>query len=251
MKNKIILHLPHASTILPTEFYKNELKLNKQEINQFNLDVTDLYTDELFNADKYTHIKAKYSRIFCDVERYSKDNKEPMAKVGMGMIYTKNLEGTEFVKTCKNYKREVLKNYYKPYHNNLCETVKKEIKTNTVVMLDCHSFSNKTVQSFAKLEYVPEICVGFNYLSKKNFKLITTIIYYFQELGYDVIMNYPYSGSIVPNKIKEKRTKNFYSVMIEINRDLYLIHNEKSENFTKLQQDILFLEQLIEKIDLK
>ena len=216
MKNKVILHLPHASTALPTEFYKNELKLNKEELNQFNLDMTDLFTDELFNAGKYMHINAKYSRIFCDVERFVKDRKEPMAKVGMGMIYSKDINGKDFIKTDKEYKKEVLKNYYQPYHKNLTETIKTELKTNTVIMLDCHSFSNKTIQCFAKLDYVPEICIGFNYLNKKNYKLITTIIYYFQELGYEILMNYPYSGSIVPDKIKEKRTKNFYSVINDI-----------------------------------
>ena len=119
MKNKIILHLPHASTELPQEFFNNQLLISKEELNQFNVDITDLYTDELFNANQYTKVKAKYSRIFCDVERFAKDFKEPMAKLGMGKIYSKNLQGETFIKTDKKYKKEVFKNYYKPYHKEL------------------------------------------------------------------------------------------------------------------------------------
>ena len=239
MKNKIILHLPHASTELPAEFYKNKFLISKEELNQFNLDMTDLYTDELFNADKYIHVKAKYSRIFCDVERFDKDFKEPMSKVGMGMVYSKDLTGQIFIKTDKKHKNNVLKNYYRPYHKNLTEIVKDEFKIKTVVLLDCHSFSNKTIECFAKLDCIPDMCIGVNYANKHNYKLITTILYYFNELGYDVMINHPYSGSIVPNKISEKRNKNFYSIMIEINKDLYLKNNnEKSENFNKLKNDI-------------
>ena len=251
MKNKIILHLPHANTELPKEFYNNDLLKSSKELNQFNLDMSDLYTDELFNAEKYTHVQAKYSRIFCDVEKFVKDFKEPMAKLGMGMIYSRDLKGEMFVKTDRKYKKEVLKNYYKPYHQELTDVVKNELRENNVILLDCHSFSRKTIQSFAEVDYIPDICIGVNDATKHNYKLITSVLYYFNELGYDVMINYPYSGSIVPNKIK-KRTKNFYSIMIEINKDLYLnANNEKSENFNKVKNDIFFLEQLIEKMDLK
>lgn len=250
MKNRIILHLPHASTELPTEFYKNELLIDKEKLSNFNLDMTDLYADELFNADKYKHVKAKYSRIFCDVERFVKDSKEDMSKVGMGVIYTKDLTGKNFIKFDKKYKNEVLEKYYYPYHENLTKTIKEGLKDSVVVLLDCHSFSPQTVKRFTEVDYVPDICLGINDANKRNYKLITTILYYFNELGYDVMINYPYSGSMVPNKISEKRNKNFYSIMLEINKDLYLNNNEKSKNFNKLKKDIWFLEQLIEKMDL-
>ena len=79
MKNKIILHLPHTSTELPIEFYNNIL-IDKEALWQFNFKITDMFTDDLFNAGKYQHIKTKYSRIFCDVERRFKSSKEPMYK---------------------------------------------------------------------------------------------------------------------------------------------------------------------------
>jgi N-formylglutamate amidohydrolase len=225
--------------------------IDKEALGQFNFNMTDVFTDDLFNAAKYQHIKAKYSRIFCDVERRIKPAKELMSKYGMGVIYTKDLEGKTFIQPDKQYKKDVINNYYKQYHKNLTEIIKSEIKDNTVVLVDCHSFSNETLKCFGKISYVPDICIGVNYISEYNMKLITLVVYYFEQLGYDVMLNYPYSGSMVPNKINEKKANNFYSIMIEINKRLYLWGINKSPKYNELKSEINTLLKMIEAIDLR
>ncbi len=76
MKNKIVLHIPHSSLKLTREFVNVEKLLTKKEVQKFNLQMTDLYTHELFKSLSCPIIKAKYSRICCDVEKFSDDEKE-------------------------------------------------------------------------------------------------------------------------------------------------------------------------------
>lgn len=59
---------------------------------------------------------------------------------------------------------------------------------------------------------------------------------FFDKAGYSVGINWPYEGSIVPME-HYKKNKNVNSIMLEINRALYLKDptNEKSENYLKIK----------------
>ena len=61
----------------------------------------------------------------------------------------------------------------------------------------------------------------------------------FKERGYEVNLNTPFSGSLVPFEYYLKE-KSIQSVMVELRRDLYMNEKtgEKNENFDKLKQDI-------------
>jgi len=68
MKNKLILHLPHSSTNIPlNEGYIVDSIALESEI----LKLTDWYTDDLFYSEGDEMIKAEFSRIFCDPERFT------------------------------------------------------------------------------------------------------------------------------------------------------------------------------------
>lgn len=78
---KILLHMPHVSLKLPKSFYKG-LLINKCLLNKYNLLMSDLGIDTLFKDVKAHKIKAKYSRLYCDVEKFKDDNLEIMSKYG-------------------------------------------------------------------------------------------------------------------------------------------------------------------------
>lgn len=249
MKNKIILHLPHSSLELPDTFYNEDLLASKEEIEYYNLQVTDLYTDDLFSSELYDSVKAKYSRLFCDVERFPIDIKEEMSKYGRGMIYTKDLKGNIIRKSNNLYKKEVLNNYYNQYHTQFSEKINYELsKNDKVIIIDCHSFGSDVIESMADMPLLPDICIGFNNVNNRNYKLIITSLIYFTNLGYNVMLNYPYKGSIVPNKIKNK--KNLYSMMIEINKEVYLNGLNKNERYDKLKYDLNMLFRILGNITL-
>ena len=77
----IIMHMPHVSLKVPKSFYKG-LIISKNLFNKYNLEMTDFGIDTLFKDFKYKKIKPKYSRLYCDVERFKDDKLEIMSKYG-------------------------------------------------------------------------------------------------------------------------------------------------------------------------
>lgn len=231
--NKIILHIPHSSLKLPKKFWMF-VCASKEIVDKFVYDICDIKTDKLFGKNLCKKIKAKYSRVYSDVEKYADDKEEVMSRFGMGAIYTKTNLNVEFIKPSLEYKESVLTNYYYPYNKRLFNAVNKELrKDNKLILIDCHSFGRDIIMFEEKKENLPDICIGFNKVYNK--KLIDFVFNFFKEKGYRVSYNYPYSGTMVPSGIDEKPLQNFSSVMIEINKEIYI--NNK-QNFIKIQNHL-------------
>ena len=240
-KNQIILHIPHSSIIIPEVFYQNNLQLKEDEVSDFNLAITDLYVDELFPTQKYMTIKAPLSRVYCDVERFEDDEKEEMSQYGMGVVYSKTHQGKKIFNLRKDYKEIVLSSYYRPYHEKLDAIIKQLInfEDKKTILIDCHSFS-KDILINKDDEEIPDICLSMdsNYY---NEKLLNFTKSFFERHGYKVKVDFPYKGSMVPNYLIENKKDNFASIMIEINKNLYLEKYErKTRGFTNLYSLLSF-----------
>ena len=72
----LILHIPHSSDRIPMD---KGYVVGKKILDQEIIKLTDWYTDELFFFEDSIIIKADFSRIFCDTERFSEDSQEVMA----------------------------------------------------------------------------------------------------------------------------------------------------------------------------
>ena len=219
-KIKVLLHMPHVSLDVPNEFYDG-LLIPKWLFHKYNLEMTDLGIDELFKGYNYTKVIPKYSRLYCDVERFRDDSKEIMSKYGEGVVYTNLYDGTLFHQHDNNYRNKVL-SYYDEYHKNL-DNITKELLNdeNTLLILDCHSFSDKMTSHFYK-EPFPDICIGVEdeYYDQE---ILDMIINKITQLGYTYKINYPYKGSLVPNCVINKEAKGkVVSIMLEINKKIYL-----------------------------
>lgn len=243
--NNIILHIPHSSLHLPNDFWENTV-CEKSVVDEFNYNITDLYTDELFNNAKYRSIVAPYSRIYCDVERFAEDDKEIMSKFGMGFIYTHTNTGKRFFESNEDYRQKVFNNYYKKLHSDLDRIIENSITKNTTILLDCHSFSKDIIMFADKKENLPDICIGFDNIYYSE-ELVNFIKNYFENCGYRVSLNNPYLGTMIPDKYIENKIDNMYCVMIEINKKIYLKDNyQKNENFNNLQKQI---DKLLNKLE--
>ena len=94
-KLKVLLHIPHTSLRLPKIFYKG-LLISKEELRKYNLKISDLEVDYLFKDIKGKRIKAKYSRLFCDVEKFKDETQEFMSKYGyLSALKSLNYEDAE------------------------------------------------------------------------------------------------------------------------------------------------------------
>ncbi len=72
-KPYILFHIPHASLKLPKIFSTICIK-DKNYIEKTNLFLSDYLTDQLI-PKSYPKLIFKYSRIFCDVEKFKEDKK--------------------------------------------------------------------------------------------------------------------------------------------------------------------------------
>ena len=89
MKLALVIHVPHASTFIPSEV-RDQFLLEDAALVGEAMESADLWTDALAREawPDAEHVVADIARIVVDVERYADDDQEPMARVGRGMIYS-------------------------------------------------------------------------------------------------------------------------------------------------------------------
>ena len=223
---EIIKHIPHACLAFPDDYGDYELTRIYGNYKIENYKLADLFVDELFKDIKGVEVKATYSRLYCDIERIKDDEKEPMSKIGQGYIYKKSLiDGRKYrrhlIVDGKNL-LECIDEYYDEHHQRLTDETKKILsKGKKVLILDLHSYSDEQAKLIGKKEPFPDICIGIN---EDNYdqRILDWIIKKIKEKGYTYQINYPYSGSIIPNGLTKEELQNVYSIMIEVNKRLYL-----------------------------
>ena len=192
--------------------------------------MADLYSNELFAPllKRFGGFVANFSRVVADVERFSPDKKEPMAKVGMGALYTRASDGKTIRHLTPAERKHCMDSLYRPYHRELTDNVKQCLKKfGKCLILDCHTFpaTPRPYEPDHKTNR-PDICLGIDkfhtppaLLKKLHVNL---------RRRFTVKINSPFSGTIVPLAYYQT-DKRVQSIMIEVNRKLYM--NEKT--FTK------------------
>ena len=216
---KLILHIPHSSTKIPmNKGYVVDQEVLDREI----LKLTDWYTDDLFSLVGSIQVRADFSRIFCDTERFTDDSLEVMAKFGMGVLYEKADDGSKIRTVSPELRKEVLDHYYWPHHFTLNQSVNDQLKAHgKAIIVDCHSFPHiPLVRDLSKDQNRPDFNIGTDAFHTPQL-LIDLSKEFFEERGYSLGVDWPYSGSLVPLDHYQK-TKEVTSIMLEINRKLYL-----------------------------
>ena len=227
----MILHIPHSATYVPETFEVLEGVSFEKELQR----MTDWFTDELFDFEEATKLVFPYSRLYCDIERFRKDSDEPMARKGMGVCYTNTSYGTELREISSKEKIFIKSSIYDKHHKKLELLVAEELQEQGLALIiDCHSFSNIPLPHEDSTTR-PDICIGTDSFHTP-IELIEHVCKYFEKEGLNVAINEPFAGTMVPLKFygKDKRVK---SIMIEINRKLYLDKmSKKNENFKNIKQ---------------
>ncbi len=201
MRN-IIQNIPHSSTAGVFD-----PKIGKWPRNPYLLangigNLTDFYTDYLFASDiEGVHsVVFPYSRFVCDVERLDDD---PMENIGQGIIYTKfgAIERGELDES----ERDAILKLRLGHLNRLTELL-----VDGSVLIDCHSFTPESDEQ-------SDICVGYNDDWSYDPRVVDVVVSGFRKRGYSVSENTPFSNPITPNS-----DHNYASVMIEVNKRVYM-----------------------------
>lgn len=229
-----ILHIPHSSTIIP---HGTEFLVDDQTIQQELLKLTDWHTEDLFAVPGHLQIIAPYSRIFCDTERFADDALEVMAEKGMGVLYTTLDDGRPLRKVNPALRKQVIDQYYRPHHRNLSDAVTNKLAAHgQVLIIDCHSFPDKPLQrDLNKTLPRPDFNIGTDPFHTPQ-ALIDASVEFFEKKGYSLGINWPYAGTIVPLEQFRKKQQ-VHSIMLEINRRLYLKEGtaERSANYEQIK----------------
>lgn len=250
MKNKLILHIPHSRLSLPVGF-ASKTTIDRGELETFVCDMCDMYTDKLFDCSGCKRVMPKYSRVFCDVEKFDNDNIETMARYGMGFIYSKTHYGKIFLNANSEYKDEIRGTYYKPYHerfNANCDAAISSLgEGEKLIIVDCHSFSDELVLTTDRRDF-PDICIGFNDVCSDE-HLVNFTKKHFEDAGYSTSLNHPYSGSMIPSNHLDCHEK-ILSIMIEIHKRTYMDVKtyKKSAGYRKLKHTISAYLKTLQKI---
>ena len=226
MKNNVIIHVPHASLNLPNIFF-DKIVLDKDYIERENIFISDYLVDKFIPQNYENVLQFNYSRLFCDVERFKDDKLEKMAKIGMGCIYEKDSNGNSFITINDQYRNTIINCYYDKHHKLLCDLAEKMINLyGRCYLVDLHSFSDAFVFKIFGIDNCPDICIGYQ-KEFGNDELLELTINHFKRYHYKVGINYPYRGSIVPDKYYYKKDPSVISIMIELNKRIYLDENKK------------------------
>ena len=219
----LILHIPHASVDVPSE-WRGSFPVTEEELQLELLQMTDRYTDELFAAAAAPGdavVEFPVSRLLVDPERFVDDEEEIMSQRGMGVVYLRRHDGGQLRLDLRD-KAELVRRYYNPHHEALRKAVSKHLRQHKqAVIIDCHSFPSRPLPYELVQEVErPHICIGTHHHHTPGW-LEDTLVSTYEGFGYEVRVNTPFAGTIVPAHHFE-RERRVASAMIEIRRDLYM-----------------------------
>jgi N-formylglutamate amidohydrolase len=228
----VVFHVPHDSTHIPADV-RNQFSLDDAKLEHELLAMTDHKTLDLFAIGvPYAQVvRAPVSRLVLDVERFEDDHFEPMALRGMGAVYTKTHDGQTLRHPLTDAQRQkLLEDCYRPHHAALTVATQTALQeSGLAVIIDCHSFPAMPLPyEVDQTARRPPICIGTDafHTPVALARLLTDA---FERAGYEVGLDTPFSGSMVPTEYF-KKDRRVISVMLEVRRDLYLTEKSRLPN---------------------
>lgn len=252
----IVLHVPHAKKNIPSllwtapqPFVTSHQEVVGNYIMEDSRPIIDWYTDELFipseENERIKSIVFQLNRAICDVcAPITHDPLEKKLGICMHTFCWWRMRTNEARNTCyKNYVahhhalEDLLTDCSIAYNRGY-----RTYPSNPILLIDCHSFSASPTALCPEPSDI-DICLGYNDdWSRPSDDTLQVVADYFQEKGYKVGLNTPFSCS----KTVEVPI-NYHSLMIEVSKRLYMDEEtlEKTEDFAQLQSDLQALYPLL------
>lgn len=227
----VVLHIPHDSLVVPAQV-RGQFVLDDGELSAELYRMTDHQTLAIFAGRSCATavVRAPVSRLVVDVERFESDAIEPMARRGMGAVYTSTSQGNPLRRSLSAVEREwLLATYYRPHHARLETAVNSAIdRYGCCLVIDCHSFPARALdyEMADPATPRPDVCIGTDEWHTHP-ALAGAFAEAFQRAGWSVALNAPFSGAIVPAS-RFRRDSRVAAVMVEINRRLYWRESDRA-----------------------
>lgn len=214
----LLVSIPHAGSEVPEEV-ADIISLSDQDL----LGYTDLHTAKIFNIDDVHLVTANISRVVVDVNRAPDDISREYEQAAEGVIVHTTWDGKSVYK--KDPSQEIADVLIRKYHDPFHEQIDKIIP-HVRFLIDGHSYLpvGPKLKRDTGVER-PDINIGnmnFSTCSREH-----TIFFreFFEERGYTVRINFPYSGKyILGHHCHRRRIPPFLvpGIQIEINQGLYI-----------------------------
>ncbi len=199
----LILAIPHATGCFDETLWSDGT-LVRQDAALW----TDWFTDDLFGGAATGDNSAIFpvvggvSRFDCDLERLERD---PMEAIGQGRLYRRSPSGATRIIPAD--RAECWIREWVEYRERIVAASRRGPRP---FVLDCHSYP--TV-------FCPEVdvCLGFNEDASRPAQEVLNLAFrIFDEAGFRVAFNRPYSNSLTPDGYEGP------SLMIELRKGVYM-----------------------------
>jgi len=233
----LLLHIPHDATAIPPDEGRDFL-LSEAELRAESLRLTDAHTAALYaeGLPPEDFVRAEVSRLVVDVERFADDAQEPCARVGMGATYVRTADGRPLRALTPERRAELMARHYWPHHHQLDASAAVRLaRFGRCLVLDAHSFPTGPLPTQLAFGPSPEIGIG-TQPGHTPPALRDFAVSFFRDRGYEVGVDVPFSGAMVPNACFSRESR-LWSVMIEVRRDLYMDETtgERHAGFARMQ----------------
>ena len=236
----ILVSIPHAGAEVPEEVAE-DLAISSQDL----LGYTDLYTDQIFNIKGVHLLENSISRVIVDVNRAPDDISREYEKAAEGVTVHTTWDGKNVYK--KEPSQEtvdlLIKKYHDPYHEQIDEIIPK-----VQFLIDGHSYLPVGPKLKADSgEPRPDINLGNMNFSTCGRDKTVFFREFFEERGYTVRINFPYTGKyILGHHCHRRRIPPFLvpGIQIEINQGLYV----KPDSFDCIPERVEEFHELFEKL---
>lgn len=220
----VVVHVPHAATAIPMDV-REELLLTDDALATEVLRMTDAWTDLLFGVPPSvgTVVRFPVSRLVVDPERFAADAAEPMAKIGMGVVYERTSRGATLRRPPDAATRDaLLQRFYAPHHAALTAAVERSLAAwGRCLIVDGHSFPARALPYELDPSAPREaFCLGTDPFHTP-YDLLSVAKTYLEARGHGVTVNRPFAGALVP-AVHYGKDRLVHALMVEVNRGLYM-----------------------------
>lgn len=220
----LVVHVPHGGVRIPEEVRRG-LVVDDERLEAELLLLTDWHTGQLFGpaavAVGGVAIVNRLSRLVVDHERLP-ESREPLARVGLGAVYTRTADGTALrARHDTGVRVGLLDRYFAPWAAAVEGLVAAALGGHgRCLILDGHSFPSQPLPYEQPGLARPDVCIGFAEPHTPH-DVVAELTAACEAHGFTVAHNEPFAGSYVPLARFGVDTR-VTSVMIEVNRARYL-----------------------------
>ncbi|MDP3976052.1 MAG: N-formylglutamate amidohydrolase [bacterium] len=236
-QHPILITIPHCSFFVPVEL-RRLMCLTDFDIKAHS----DLFTDQIFDVPAAHLVKAKISRLVADPNRAPDDILMESHLSADGVVVSVTEDGKPIYREPPN--EAMIRERVAKYHLGFHEEV-DQLAPRMKFLIDGHSLKSRGSKMKDDAgQQRADIVLGNRDYTTCDRQTTVKIYRFFQERGFSVKVNDPYSGKYVIGHHCSRRK--LPGIQVEVNRKLYMNEKTLRRSPTKIKQLNEVMKALVE-----